>query len=365
MEAIKIYWARTNQICDVQRFIDTYWRKGHILSRDAELLKWQYPFLEDNSLMSIVLAEINGEIAGLLGVIPCKFNTGDIVVQGGILALWLVRSEFRNQSVGRSMLDWVQGEGVKFIGVEGYNERTVGIYKRLQSYIAPTLPRLIGVIDGKACQEFLERNSSFQSHVVISKIINRQSSYDVSGYKSINWECGLSEKWDSFIKLQNIKGPIRDSAFIQWRYINHPKYKYEVRCVCDEDNNIHGIVVWRIISIKDSSDTIFRITEFLWDDAVAGRFLADFTINDAFQSDVLFADFYNLTGCKAEPFIERGFFVDKEVLFPKYFSPLDFTQRTIPSAFSLIGLTESQNVNYFTNPDIYLTIADGDQDRPS
>ena len=42
MGEYNIRFADYEDITTIMRFIDEYWKKGHILARDSELFEWQY-----------------------------------------------------------------------------------------------------------------------------------------------------------------------------------------------------------------------------------------------------------------------------------------------------------------------------------
>jgi hypothetical protein len=74
---IRVRSCTEDDIPKVMRFFDQHWHAGHILSRDETLLRWQYhPGRAKTELftgLTVVLAVMNGEIGGMLGLIPFDF----------------------------------------------------------------------------------------------------------------------------------------------------------------------------------------------------------------------------------------------------------------------------------------------------
>src|SRR5688572_14165913 len=75
---IRVRPCTEDDIPKVMPFIHQHWHAGHILSRDETLLRWQFhPSRAGTELfpgLTVMLAVMDGEIGGMLGLIPFDLN---------------------------------------------------------------------------------------------------------------------------------------------------------------------------------------------------------------------------------------------------------------------------------------------------
>ena len=64
---LRIDWLPVSRLEELQAFVDEHWRRGHVLARDAELLRWQHRRRADPETLAVLLAEEDGRIAAMLG----------------------------------------------------------------------------------------------------------------------------------------------------------------------------------------------------------------------------------------------------------------------------------------------------------
>src|SRR5712691_7128388 len=105
---VEIAWAGAGEIAELQEFLDRHWKRGHVLARDAELLRWQHRSPRGPDALEIVTArDAGGALLGLLGIIA-----GEATVRGGRrpaawLTTWIVPPEHRQRQVGLRLLHHV------------------------------------------------------------------------------------------------------------------------------------------------------------------------------------------------------------------------------------------------------------------
>ncbi|MDQ3065747.1 MAG: GNAT family N-acetyltransferase, partial [Actinomycetota bacterium] len=95
---VEIDWWPAAKIGELQAFIDAEWKRGHVLATDEDLLRWQHP--RDDDCLSVVAATADGEIVGILGVIPADLCVRGARASGGWLTTWAVVPAFRKHRVG-------------------------------------------------------------------------------------------------------------------------------------------------------------------------------------------------------------------------------------------------------------------------
>lgn len=91
----EIRLANKSDIDSIMKFIDKYWKKNHIMSRNREL--FEYEFLEDDGTVNFLLAidRKNGLIQALNGILKASHDTEHLDIFGsfwkaldGNMAFW-------------------------------------------------------------------------------------------------------------------------------------------------------------------------------------------------------------------------------------------------------------------------------------
>ncbi len=138
---LQIGWCHVGRVAELQRFIDTAWRPDHILAHDQGLLRWQYRFPGKPQELSILVAEEAGQIIGMLGAIQVGFSDRGKRHPGVMLALWIVKEEYRERAVGLRLYQRLMDGQCAFIGVLGINEEVARIYRAMRYAMWERIPR--------------------------------------------------------------------------------------------------------------------------------------------------------------------------------------------------------------------------------
>src|SRR5205823_11466714 len=109
-------------------------------------------------------------------------------------------------------------------------------------------------------------------------------------------------------------GACRDEPFRDWRYREHPRFRYDLL----EDDS--GFAAYRIEHVAGSDAKVMRIVDLL-----GGERLARELVEAATREGVLFADFYCTSPRYGVPLQAAGFAPDPGL--PGRFQPLDFSDR--------------------------------------
>ena len=80
-----IRFANVDDISQIMCFINSYWKKNHILGTNRELFEWQY--CSDKKVNMVIGLDDNQQIQGVLGYIPYS-NTEE---KDFALSLWKVK----------------------------------------------------------------------------------------------------------------------------------------------------------------------------------------------------------------------------------------------------------------------------------
>ncbi len=152
---LHIDWCPVECVPQLQTFIDTYWRQGHILARDSDLLRWQHPHPEDDELLSVLIAKEGNTLVGMLGIIPFGFCVRGWRLLGSWLAMWLAAPDWRDKLLGLRLLQRVLADNYSIVGTLGGNETTQRILAALHFETREAIPRWVRVVSPPALESLL------------------------------------------------------------------------------------------------------------------------------------------------------------------------------------------------------------------
>lgn len=365
-----VSWCRPEQLPDVMRLIDAAWKRGHVLSRDVELLQWQYPRRADGTLSLLVLNDDAEGPVGLLGAIPIDFNLRGRSLPGAMLALWFVRPGYADGSAGLRLLQRLMAEVNGFVGVLGIRESALPLYRALRFHVVPRVERWVRSFDADGLRALLSERPDVYPPDVVNRWTQPHAAVGLpsADFEIVDWNASLAEAWDDAWRRHfapGVVGPARSAAYLTWRYVEHPRFRYVVRAAVDRRTAAPtGLVVYRPAEIRDRPQRVLRIVELLArpgaDAALAGELARVGRLERA-----AYADFYCTSAKVAEPLVRAGFECERadEPALPALLQPLDFGRATLNGAFYLSP--EHAVGDPFSGDDVYFTRSDGDQDRPS
>ena len=313
----------------LMHFIDEYWRKNHILSRDRELFLWQYG--NSTERLNIVIGiDEEKRIQGMLGFVP--YDTGDN--KDFALALW--KANPGTGFLGIKLLKYLmEEEPHREIVCPGINmDTTSKIYEHVgmkvgnmtQWYrLSPRDSYVIGKIEDNSIPKIANYNKTIR----FSKINNIEELRDL---------------------LKDYKGtPHKSIEYLNKRYFIHPRYAYIPYGVTNETDNTVAALMLRIQEYGGSR--ILRLIDCIGD-VENLRYITDRIDDLLVELNCEYIDCYE-AGIDDEIMTEAGWRRVEEGgnIIPDYFAP--FEHRKV-------------DIHYATSsPAAILFKGDGDQDRPN
>lgn len=324
--------ANQNDIQGIMQFIDSYWKKGHILGVDQDFFEYEHRYADEvNYIISI--DEYNN-IEAILGYIPYGRLNRDVMT-----VMWKVK---RNDKplLGVQLLEYLIGNcDVRIVASPGINQKTIPIYE----YLGYTVGKLKHYYRLNKYGKF--KIAQIQDDRVLS-LVEDEIPYSLQPIHCMEELMGIFSF--SEYKSRNPK-PYKEPWYIEKRYFNHPIYTYKVLGVKDDLGIVEAVLFTREVSCKSSK--ILRIMDFIGNVEKLNHISNDIDIiiqNNNYE----YVDFYQ-SGIPNEIMESAGFILKdpKHNIIPNYFEPF---------------VPENIDIYYFsTDKDIVLFKADGDQDRPS
>jgi GNAT superfamily N-acetyltransferase len=232
---------------DSQAFIDLF-NSIYLRKVDAEYFQWQ--FFDQTIDSSLIKAEVDGELVGTHGhhFLKAHMLDRDFPLLCGIDTM--VDKEYRGRGIYRTMLEYF----LRFAA----EKRTPIIYAMANRNTFLVLTermgwKLITEIENMACGTNIKPYS-------LKKIqIEKVSSFDDRVVNIIN----------RFLKSHSALFIIgRDTAYLNWRFVHHPIYQYEIFQI-NSNSQIYGYLVLKVYIDSTTNERIGDIVDLFWgeDDA--------------------------------------------------------------------------------------------------
>jgi hypothetical protein len=240
------------------------------------------------------------------------------------------------------------------------------------------VPRWVGVFDATGTQQLLQTVAPFAeprelAQALLPYVVGRRSPALGQGSIRITpWADSLREPWDRFWMRSLapcLVGPARDSAYLLWRYVHHPRFRYEIRVAqAPGTDAILGLSVFRVETVQGHCARVMRIVEFLAPPP-AHAALAAALVEEAREQDVTFADFY-CTRPDAGAALEMVGFRrhvddDRTLSLPNRLQPPQPADAPLSGVAWLTKDLRQQLGDLAFRTDVYITKSDSDQDRPN
>lgn len=331
----------TYDLDKVQHFIDTYWRKGHVLATSRELMDFCHKNREQEGLYNYIIAvnHTTGEIDGIIGFIPTSHYDKTLANEGDVWgAIWKIREDVENDEIkmlGLLLFErFAEVTGLKTYGAIGISKIAKKIYKALRYKT------------GSLNQYFLLNNSLTHFSIAQNNALPSQPPASASGDAVLAYINDIT----AVDHIDCLYRPKKSITYFINRYANHPFYHYRFLGVYKDDTLI-TIFVLRTIVVNGAK--VIRIVDLL------GEYDTLPNLYDEFQKvltaeEAEYIDLVNF-GMSEESLSRMGFqklLVEGETIIPNYFEP--FERKNVELEFAYKS----------TNPYMIFK-GDSDQDRPN
>jgi hypothetical protein len=359
-------------------FIHEHWRSNHAYCRSKALFDWtfqQNPAWPSRTQYSFAIAQDQGRTTGMLGVIPFTLNDRGSTYPACWLCNWYVIPEARKGQHSLSFLRLFTGAYGYHTVSFGINDRIAELYRALRWALIPDIRRVVWVspVDRDAASEFLREGNPTSSEDEICALL------DVAARPleveqppiATNFEDMTAGDWDGagwgpFARA--LSGCSRDEAYLRWRYLEHPTFKYRLVTVPDGDRL--GLIGWRIDTTNRQGDggvlepfyKMARIIEFLPTSRLNAEHLLGIFKQHIMNEGVVAADCYGFHSGFMQWMIEFGFreIAPDRATVPNYTQPIAAGGHVIRSAMKTSVEPPRECDDHW-----YWTRSDSDQDRPN
>jgi len=374
----ELRYANFDEYPRIREFLANHWSATNIYVREPKLFDWTFgrQSLWDRDGYSFALAEDKGSVIGILGGIPFMMNCFGQQFRALWLANYMISPDHRRGPLAMKLLKMMRREPYRATIAFGINPQTAPIYQVLRWRLVENIPRHF-----VALPQASERMCELLRLIYAGWTRERIEAL-VCGFRLPNLpeeppdsESTLPENWNDIgwepIARRTV-GAARDTAYLKWRYLDHPVFSYKLIVI--RENDRAGLLVWRLEAIRvktnigeSNFDRIGRVVEFLpasWQNAKA---LFSRLLHDLNEASAIGADFYCHHGVTRKLLADLGMssvesHADGQYI-PARFQPLDSKTSVIMS--SMFTPEETPVCSFDSNCVWYWTKSDADQDRPN
>lgn len=338
-ERYEIRMAMDRDIDMIMGFIDTYWKKGHILATDRNF--FEYEFREGNQVnMVLSIDRTTASLEGIFGFLYCS-HTKEMEKRDIWGSLWKVVESHKNEPL---------------LGVELAKRayQLIGCRMHIGSGANPktTIPlRRIFFQDKTAkMKQYYCLNPQLENYQICR--VGNKTIYPykkASCLQEIIWLRDMESFREAFCMEELDAYPYKDNWYVEKRFYCHPYYKYFVWGL-KEKNIVSAVVVGREVLVGEHR--ILRIVDYLGNHKLFSE-TGDFWHTLLQKQGYEYIDFYEF-GMEDRILEEAGFVLRKEgdgMIVPNYFEPFIQENVEIWVHYKWDGTT------FFK--------ADCDQDRPN
>ena len=330
--------CQESEIDDVVRFIDSYWKKDHILVRSRNLLDWQYKNISNNTYNFILArSRFTKEIHAIEGFIPTTQFDPSIENAMTWGAIWKTIPE-------------VAPPGLGFV-VKQFREENYGTKYNCEVGISPDA-RNYNTQFGNTIFE-LENwyiVSPYKTEFELIEFTKDMNNKKKCSDETIHSSLVLPLEWNEMAEHLSIP-EYKSKLYYINRYFNHPFYKYHAMILFDNISETQEALFYRIAEHKGNR-CIF-IVDYIGDGKVLAK-SNKILCNIIEQNDAEYILFPN-SGIDEVHLNKAGFKNAKQTqdIVPMYYEP--FVKQNVV----ILGASKSDSISWCNFK------GDSDQDRPN
>jgi len=338
-----------------------------VLAHDADLLRWQHARPGNEERLSVVAAEREGKLLAIAGIVAFDACVDGARYRGGWITNWVVVPELQGAGLGRALVAHAQRE-LDLAGALAENEAAAHVLGRL-GFAELRMARWVRVFSEAALEQLLADSPVPYPPAAWAAWRAQEASGVVPEGTGVRpWTDG--ERWDAVWRERltpHLVGGSRDAAHIRRRFLEHPRFHYDLLTVETPGGEPGGFAAYRIEAVRGADALIMRIVDLIGVEAEHVTALLAGLVNVARSEGVVFADFACTSPRVGGPLAAAGF-ANEDTLpaaLPGRFQPLDFTDRPLVCSFWASPRIAPDSRDFFRARDLYVTRSDSDLDRPN
>jgi hypothetical protein len=249
-----------------------------------------------------------------------------------------------------------------FMGVTGHSLFSMNTWARLKPTCWFELMRVFAAIDPAATRDLLfQAGPQCLNFLHLARVAPKVGPAE----EVLEFDDDYEATWQN-ARARHLVATDRSRAFMNWRYIRHPVFKYRaLRC---EEGGDPVYFVWREEPVLGSDRCVARMTEAIGEPRAICGALPILLQGLHERGNVAFVDFFCSSADIVSAFLAAGFqhvITTSEFDLPRLFSPLaNDPRKSINIAISIAAGWINPH-SRFAHHQTYITKGDCNQDRPN
>lgn len=343
--------------------IATLFRDSHILARNRDFFQWQFGAFNQEGELGFWVAETENKIVGCIGGVAVDCHVYGQRFPGVITSNYAVSPDYRRGGLALRLLDISCRD--KMLMAMNVSAINILMCQQIRGmHIMDALPRYVCIADRGKLAELLD---AYGNGRAVIEDYDSVSQFEMkakgTAHKVESLSTATLQEWDhcwNHFLAPALRGVAKDAAYIQWRYLDHPVFKYTALIARDAKRDICGLTIVRKVGLPNGM-SVLRVLEFLSTNPDAGAALAC-GVGELVGDDVVYLESLCL-GRRWEPLSHIGVGPANGAKFSYYFAPpnLDFCDVSAVLYSNGTGISAE---SFCTGDDTYITIGDSDVDVP-
>jgi len=342
-------------MCDWQqmdKFIAMTHGKDHVL-RNRPLFDWFFLRNKDKQLANVIVGYEGNKLVSLLGYLPTRFLWGGEEISGAWMAHW-VTMEGHRFGIGALLMKKIT-EMFPVVAGQGASQMNQQIVTKMKFKFLERIRKVVYVFNHDKVERIFNYRIQKKDNLSLGK-------FDVASETTTVTPKMFCPNWKLYPSLRY--GTLRDSDYLNYRYIDYPFFKYNIFIEGEADSPV--LLVARIIEASEGI-RVARILEFFFPEDESGKAMGLSLVNKCLTFFKLhhcdYTDFYCTSNVHLNLLMEANFINENIGALPSLLDPIDMSRR-FQNCELFVSARLKEKYPDCEN-EFFVTRADGDQDRPN
>ena len=336
----------------MDKFIASTHGENHVL-RNRPVFDWFFLRDKKKGMANLIVAYEGYKLISLLGYLPTRFLWESEVISGVWMAHWMTMEGYRF-GIGALLMKKIT-EMFPVVAGQGASLMNQEIVIKMKFKFLEKIPKVVYVFNHDKVEKFFD----WRTERKIDRSL--ENGYVAKETTAITQD-SFNPNWNLYPSLKY--GTLRDSDYLNYRYIRYPFFKYNIFIEGEASSPV--VLVARIVETTKGI-RVARILEFFFPEDESGKkrglSLVKKCLTFFKQHDCDYADFYCNSITHINLLLEADFADENRGALPSLLDSIDMSRRFQNLELFVSSELKAKYPN--SENEFIVTRADGDQDRPN
>lgn len=336
----------------MDRFIAMTHGENHAL-RNRPLFDWFFLRNKNKEMANLIVAYEGDKLISLLGYLPTQFLWGSEEISGVWMAHWMTMEGYRF-GIGALLMKKIT-EMFPVVAGQGASLMNQEIVTKMKFKFLEKIPKVVYVFNHDKVEQFFNYRIEKKDDILLERCAVAKETTAITREN-------FNPDWNLYPSLKY--GTLRDSDYLNYRYIDYPFFKYNIFIEGEAVSPV--LLVARIVETSKGI-RVARILEFFFPEDESGKkrglSLVKKCLTFFKQHNCDYADFYCNSNTHLNLLLEANFTNENVGALPSLLDPIDMSRRFQNLELFVSSELKAKYPN--CENEFVVTRADGDQDRPN